>query len=121
MLKILVMQITQQIYVAEEWNKKSNLEAQAAAQSQSEVEKSLGSLKKDYSLLSEQLKEMTNQRNSLDAGLKNAEAQAGDQRKRLHMAEINLATERELVKGLKAELQKAKESTRIAEQNARLA
>nr|XP_023905533.1 involucrin-like [Quercus suber] len=99
-----------EIYVAEEWSKKAHLEAQVAAQSQSKAERSLGSLKENYSLLSEQLKEMTNQRNSLDVGLKNVEAQAEDQRKRLHMAEINLATKRELVKGLKAELQKAKES-----------
>lgn len=98
------MQVTQQIYVAEEWNKNAHLEAQVAAQSQSEAERSLGSLKENYSLLSKQLKEMTNQRNSLDTGLKNAEARAEDQHKRLHMAEINLATERELVKGLKAEL-----------------
>jgi len=115
------MQITQQIYVAEEWNKKSYLEAQAAAQSQSEAEKSLGQLKEDYAKLSEQLKDMTSQRNSFKAGLKNAESQAEEQRKKLHMAEINLETEREMVKGLRDELKKAKERALAAEQKAQLA
>ena len=58
--------------MAEKWNKKSYTEAQVEAHSRSEAEKSLGSLKEDYAHLSEQLKEMTKQRNSLDAGLKNA-------------------------------------------------
>nr|XP_023914566.1 uncharacterized protein LOC112026115 [Quercus suber] len=119
--EVQVAEITQQVYVAEEWNKKSYLEAQAAALSRSEVEKSLGNLREDYSLLSEQLKDMTNQKNSLDAGLKSTEKQAEEQRKLLKAAEVNLATERELVKGLRAELQKAREKARLAEENAQLA
>ena len=73
-----VMQITQQVYVVEEWNKKTYTEAQAEAYSRSEAEKSLGSLKEEYTRLFEQLKEVTKERNSLDAGLKNAEKQAED-------------------------------------------
>ena len=70
------MQITQQVFVAEEWNKKAHLEAQAAVYSRDEAEKSLGKFKEDCTDLSEKLKKVTNERNSLDAGLKNAENQA---------------------------------------------
>nr|POE53200.1 hypothetical protein CFP56_13608 [Quercus suber] len=65
--------ITQQVYVAEEWNKRIFNEAQAEAHTRSEVEKSLGSLKEDYSWLSEQLRDMTSQRDNIDAGLRTAE------------------------------------------------
>ncbi|XP_023873577.1 uncharacterized protein LOC111986186 [Quercus suber] len=117
----LIGDLTQQVYVAEEWNKKAYVEAQVEAHSRYEAEKSLGSLKEDYARLSEQLKEMTNQRNSLDAGLKTTKKQAEEQRKQLNMTEINLATKKELVKGLQAELQKAKETARLAEKDAQLA
>jgi len=40
--------------------------------------------------------------------------QAEDQCKQLHMTEIELATQRQLVLDLKAELQKAKDATRVA-------
>ncbi|XP_065630889.1 uncharacterized protein LOC136068112 [Quercus suber] len=113
--------ITQQVYVAEEWNKRTFNEAHAKAHTQSEVEKSLGNLKEDYSRLFEQLKDMKSQRDNLDAGLKTAEKQAEDQRKQLRMTEINLETERESVKGLCAELQKAKEATQLAKKDAQLA
>ena len=43
--------------------------------------------------------------------MKNAEKQAEDQRQKLHMTEINLATEKQAVLSLKATLQKAKEET----------
>ena len=48
------------------------------------------------------------------AGLKNAEDQAKDQHKKLHLTEIELATQRQLVLDLKAELQKAKDATQVA-------
>nr|POF09065.1 hypothetical protein CFP56_38644 [Quercus suber] len=98
-LKKDIAMITQQIYMAEEWNRKSYLEAQAAVQSQSEVERALGQLKEEYARTSEQIKA----------------------RKQLRTSEINLATERELVKGLRAELQKVREGARAAEQEVQLA
>ena len=72
------MQITQQVYAAEEWNKKTHLEAQAAVYYRDEAEKSLGKFKEEYTHLSEKLKEVTKESNSLEAGLKNAEKQAED-------------------------------------------
>ena len=41
---------------------------------------------------------------------------AEDQHKQLHMTEIELATQRQLVLDLKAELQKAKDATRVAKE-----
>ena len=46
--------------------------------------------------------------------LKNVVAQAEDQRKLLHLTEIDLATQRQLVLDLKSELQKVKETARVA-------
>ena len=43
----------------------------------------------------------------VEAGLKNVEAQAEDQRKQLYTTQINLATEKGMVLDLKAKLQKA--------------
>ncbi|XP_065630426.1 uncharacterized protein LOC136067912 [Quercus suber] len=51
--------ITQQVFVAEEWNRKAYVEAQAEAHSRSEVEKALGSLKEKVSQISDQLKGVT--------------------------------------------------------------
>ncbi|XP_023920340.1 uncharacterized protein LOC112031862 [Quercus suber] len=119
--EVLRAEITQQIYVAEEWNRKSYLEAQATVQSQSEAEKALGQLKEECARTSEQLKAVTRQRDNYKASLQNAETQAEEQRKQLRMTEINLATERELVKGFKAELQKAREGAQAAEQEVQLA
>ena len=46
--------------------------------------------------------------------LKIAETQAEDQRKQLHMTEIELATQRQLVMNLMAELKKAKDAAQMA-------
>nr|XP_023878546.1 actin cytoskeleton-regulatory complex protein pan1-like [Quercus suber] len=113
--------ITQQIYVAEEWNIKFHLEAQVAVQSQFEVERVLGQLKDDYAGLSEQLKTVTRERDNNKAGLQTAETQAEEQCKQLRASKINLATARELVEDLRAELQKAREDAQAAEQAVQLA
>ena len=51
--------------------------------------------------------------------MKNAEAQVEDQRQRLHLTEIGLAIERQMVKDLKAELQRAKEAAQVAKEAAK--
>ena len=99
-----VTQITQQVYVAEEWAKDARNEAKAEFDAQSEVEKEVGNLKEDQAKLSEQLKEAIRARDSSKAGLKNAEKQVEEQRKQLHYIQINLATEKQLVKHLREEL-----------------
>ena len=95
--------------MVEDWVKDARNEAKAEFNAWSEVEKELGTLKEGQAKLSEQLKEAVRARDSSEAGLKNAEKQAKEQRKQLHYSQINLATERQLVKELRKELQKAKE------------
>ena len=53
---------------------------------------------------------------SAKAGQKNARDQAKEQCKRLHYAEIELATARQQVLELKANLEKAKEAARTTEE-----
>ena len=57
----------------------------------------------------------------MEAGLKNAEKQAEDQRQKLYTTELNLETERALVKELRAELDKARDAAKLAKENAQLA
>nr|XP_023879053.1 eukaryotic translation initiation factor 5B-like [Quercus suber] len=85
--------ITQQVFVAKEWNRKAYVEAQAEAHSRSEAEKALGSLKEE------------------------AEAQ----RKLLNDTQSKFASEKALVKELRVELQKAKEAAKEARRDAQLA
>ena len=104
------MQIAQQIYVAEEWNNEKDIEVQAHIRSREEVEKALGKARDECARISEQLKEETKAKKSVEAGLKNVEKQAEDQRQKLYTTEINLETERTLVKELRAELDKDRKS-----------
>ena len=68
-----VTQITQQVYVAEDWVKSARSEARAAFDARSEVEVELGALKENYSKMAEQLKEAVRVRNSAEVGLKTTE------------------------------------------------
>ena len=54
------------------------------------------------------------ERSSALAGLKNVEAQVEDQRKLLYMTELKLATQKQQVMDLKAELQKVKDAAKEA-------
>ena len=102
--------------MVEDWVKDARSEAKVEFNAQSEVEKELGALKEGQAKLSKQLKEAVRARDSLEAGLKNAEQQAEKQRKQLHYSEINLATERQLVKELREELQKARDAAQLAKE-----
>ena len=103
-------QITQQVFVAEEWVHDARNEANAEALSHADVEKSLGALKQEQAELSEKLKVTDQACLSAEAGLKTVERQAEDQRQKLHLTEIDLATQKQLVIDLKVKLQKAKEA-----------
>ena len=72
----------------------------------------MGSLKQKNFELAEKFKESEKQRRSAEAGLKNAETQAEDQRQQLYVTETSLATEKQMVLDLKAALQKAEEEIR---------
>ena len=108
------MQFTQQVFVTKEWVWDARNEARAEAHSRAEVEKSLGALKQEQAQLFDKLVAMDKARLSAEAGLKNVKMQAEDQHKQLHMIEIELATQRQLVLDLKVELQKAKDVARVA-------
>ena len=88
------MQITQQVYVAEDWVKGARSEARVAFNARSEVKVELGALKENHSKLAKQLKEAVRVRDSAEVGLKTTEKQFEDIRKQLHYNEINLATEK---------------------------
>ena len=55
---------------------------------------------------------------SAEAGLKTIEKQAETLRTELHLCEINLATERQMVKDLRKELRKAKEAAQLLKEAA---
>ena len=93
----------------------------AEAQFRHEVEKSLDTANHEKTLLAEKLKDVKNLRQNAEAGLKTAKAQAGDQRKQLYTTQINLATENAAVLDLKAELQKAQEALKVAQEDAKTA
>ena len=75
----IVIQLTQQVYVAEEWVKNAHDEVKAEAHSCFEVEKALGALKEEHAQLFEKLKEANKARLSAKAGLKTTERQMEDQ------------------------------------------
>ena len=78
----------------------------------------MGVARQEQIELSEKLKVVDQACSSAEDGLKTAERQAEDQRQKLHLTEIDLATQKQLVIDLKAELQKAKEEAQLAREAA---
>ena len=78
------------------------------------VEKAVGVLKLEKESPSEKVKEAIKARDSTEAGLKTTTRQAKNMRQQLHLTEINLATKKQTVLDLKAQLKQAKEATRVA-------
>ena len=76
----------------------------------------MGSLKQENFELAERFKEVEKKHRSAEAGLKNAETQAEDQRQQLYVTETSLAIEKQMVLDLKAALQKAEEQIRLAKE-----
>ena len=106
--------------MAEEYCRNNRNLVEAEAQSRAEVERSVGSLKQENLELLEKFKEAEKNRRSAEAGLKNAETQAEDQRQKLFVTETNLATERQTVLDLKVTLQKVEEQVRLAKEEVQL-
>ena len=115
---VVFRQITQQVYMVKEWIRDARKEAEAEALSCADVEKSLGALKQEQAEMSKKLNLMDQARLSAEANLKTMERQAEHQCQKLHLTEIDLATERQLVRDLKAELQKTKETAQLAKEAA---
>ena len=113
-LRTTYMQVTQQVYVAEEQVRNSHDQVKVETHSRLEVETALEALKEEHTQLSEKFKDVDKVQLSAEARLKTMERQMEDQRQKLYTTEINLATEKQTVLNLKAELQKAKEAAWVA-------
>ena len=75
---IIVMQLTQQVYVAEEWVRNARDEVRAETDSRLEVEKTLGALKEEHAQLAKKSMEADKVRQSAEAGLKTTKRQIKD-------------------------------------------
>ena len=104
--------------MAEEWVKNSRNETRAAQDARDTVEAQLGALKDKQAQMAEEVKQVLKVKASAVAGLKTTKRQAEDLRKELHYYEINLATEKQLVKDLREEVRKAKEATQLLKEAA---
>ena len=67
-------QITQQIFVAEEWYHDARKQADAEALTRADMEKTSGAVKQEQFELTEKLKEANSARSSAEAGLKIVES-----------------------------------------------
>ena len=66
-------QVTQQVFVAEEWVKNARGETRVVLDARAEVEVELGALKENHAKMAEQLKEAVRAKDSAEAGLKTTE------------------------------------------------
>ena len=113
---VILVQAIQKVYVAEEWVKDTQNKARAEANLRVQTSKALRALKHKNQELVAKLTAEERAWRSVEADLKNVQDQAEDQRKKLYLTEIELATQKQLVLGFKAELEKAKTATRTAEE-----
>ena len=100
--------------MAEEWAKKAREDLNTEVQSHFAAEKATGILRLEKDHLNKEIKEALKARDNAEAGLKTTTKQAENLCQQLHQSEINLATEKQMVSDLKAELSKAKEVARMA-------
>ena len=105
--------------MADDWVRTAYNKFDAEAATRRDVEKALYTANHKKTQLAEKHKAAQSVRQSVEAGLKTAETQAEDQRKQLYTTQINLATEKAAVLDLKAELQKAHEALKVAQEAAK--
>ena len=98
--------------------KNSREETRAAHDARETAEAHLGALKDKQAQMADQVKQALQEKASAEAGLKTTEKQAEGLRKELHYCEINLATEKQMVKNLREELSKAKEAAQLIKEAA---
>ena len=90
--------------MAKEWVKDARNNVKNMVYLRLETEKALGAAKEENRELLSKLIVEERERRSIEAGLKNAQTQAEDQRKLLYQTEIELATSRQLVMDLKVDI-----------------
>ena len=100
--------------MAEKWAKNSREELNTEVQSCLAAEKAVSALRLEKEHLGKEIKEAFKAWDSAEAGLKTTTKQAEDMRRQLHLSEINLAIEKQMVSDLKAQLLQAKETARLA-------
>ena len=110
------MQAIQEVFAAEEWVKDARNEARVEANLRAETSKALGTAKQKNKELTVKLTAEEREQKSAEANLKNAQNQAKEQCKKLQYVEIELATSRQQVLELKADLEKAKEAAQMAKE-----
>ena len=115
---VISMQVTQQVYVAENWVRSAPNSLNAEIQNRHDVEKALNAANHEKTQLVEKLKVVENERKSAEARLKSAKAQVEDQRKELYTTQLNLATEKAAVLDLKSKLQRVEEALKVAQEDA---
>ena len=93
--------------MAKEWVKDAQNKARVETNLHAETSKALGTAEQKNQELATKLIAEERGRKSAKVGLKNAQDQAREQCKKLHYAEIELATVKQQVLDLKAELDKA--------------
>ena len=113
---VISSQVTQQVYVAEDWVQSATTNPNAEIQNRYDIEKALGTANHEKTQLVKKLKVAENGRKSVEAGLKSAGAQAEDQRKELCTTQLNLATEKAAVLDLQAKLKRAEEALKVAQE-----
>ena len=113
---VISMQVTQQVYVAEDWLRNANNKLDIETQTRRDVEKALGTANHEKTQLAEKLKAAESVRQSAEAGLKNAEAQVEDQCKQLYTTQLNIATEQAVDLDLQAKLQRVEEALKVAQE-----
>ena len=115
---VISTQVTQQVYVAEDWVWSATTNLNAEIQNQYDIEKALGKANHEKTQLAKKLKVAENGWKSVEVGLKSAEAQAEDQRKELYTTQLKLATKKAAVLDLQAKLKGAEEALKVAQEAA---
>ena len=113
---VISMQVTQQVYVAEDWVQSATNSLNAEIQNRHDIEKALGVVNHEKTQLAEKLKVVESRQKSAEAGLKSVEVQVEDQRKELSTTQLNLTSEKAAVLDLKSQLQKAEEVLKVAQE-----
>ena len=106
------------MYVAEEWAKRFRDETRAAHQARDTAEDHLNVLRTQQKQLAEQVKKANQDKASAEAGMKNMEKQAETIRGELHLCQINMETEKQMVLSLREELRQAKEAAQLQKEAA---
>ena len=96
--------------MVEEWVKDARNKARLTDKLRAEANKALGAPEQKKKELTMKLTVEERGRKSFEVGLKNAQTQAEEQRQKFHYTEIELATAKQQVVDLKAELEKDKEA-----------